>query len=248
MKAWRFLLAPVLLLASGASAKPAIVLVHGAFANASGWDRVIAILQRDGYEAVGVEQPLLSLQGDIAATKRAIADLGEGPFVLVGHSYGGAVISGAAAGNAGVKALVFIAAIAPEAGERINAFFGKYPAEAHSAVRQDAAGFMMIDRKRFGALFAQDLPPTESSVLAATQKPIRAGNFAASLPQSAWKTLPSWYVVATKDRALSPDLERFYAKRMGARTSEIDGGHFLFLSHPREVANVIEEAARASTK
>jgi pimeloyl-ACP methyl ester carboxylesterase len=243
----RILLVGLALMASAAeAAKPAIVLVHGAFANASGWNRVIAILQGDGYEVVGVENPLVSLQGDIAATRRTVAAI-DGPVVMVGHSYGGVVISGAAAGNPSVKALVFVAAIAPEPGEAVNALFAKYPSESSAATKQDASGFLTVDPKRFGALFAGDLPAAESALLAATQKPIRAGNFAATLRDAAWKTIPSWYVVAKQDRALNPDLERFYAKRMGAKTSEVDGSHFIFLSHPREIARVIEEAA-ASVK
>jgi pimeloyl-ACP methyl ester carboxylesterase len=240
----RLLLACFALVLGGAAgaAKPAIVLVHGAFANASGWDRVIAILQRDGYTVVGVENPLQSLQGDIVATRRAIGAQ-DGPVVLVGHSYGGVVISAAAVNNPRVKALVFVAAIAPEAKEPANAFFAKYPAEANAAVKRDRAGFLTVDRKRFAELFAGDLPSAEGAVLAATQKPINSANFAAPLPNPAWKTLPSWYIVASRDRALSPDLERFYARRMGARTSEIDASHFLFLSRPAEVARVIEEAA-----
>jgi len=233
--------------AAGAAIKPAIVLVHGAFANASGWNRVIAILQRDGYETVGVEQPLQSLQGDIAATRRAVEAVA-GPVVLVGHSYGGVVISGAAAGNERVKSLVFVAAIAPEPGERVNAFFAQYPSESSKALKQDSAGFLTIDRSRFAGLFAGDLPAAEGALLAATQKPMRAGNFAAILTDAAWKTIPSWYVVAKSDRALNPDLERFYAKRMGARTIEIDASHFVFLSHPGEIARVIEEAAARAGK
>jgi len=249
MMFWRILLAGLALLSASAAeaAKPAIVLVHGAFANASGWNRVIAILQRDGYEVVGVENPLVSLQADIATTKRAVAHF-TGPVVLVGHSYGGVVISGAAAGNPNVKALVFVAAIAPEPGEAVNAFFAKYPSESSKATTQDVAGFLTVDRNRFAGLFAADVPADEAALLAATQKPIRSGNFAATLREAAWKTVPSWYVVAKQDRALNPDLERFYAKRMGAKTSEIDGSHFLFLSHPGEIAKVIEEAAAAASK
>lgn len=229
------------------AAKPAIVLVHGAFANASGWNPVIQILQRDGYEVVAVENPLFTVQGDIAATRRAM-DRVTGPVVLVGHSYGGVVISGAAAGNERVKALVFIAAIAPEPGERVNALFAQYPSESSQATKPDSAGFLTVDRSRFAELFAGDLPAAEGALLAATQKPIRSGNFASTLTQAAWKTIPSWYVVARKDRALNPDLERFYAKRMGARTSEIDASHFVFLSRPREIARVIEEAAASASK
>jgi len=228
--------------ASATAAKPSIVLVHGAFANASGWSRVIAILQRDGYEVVGVDEPLISLQGDIAATKRAVDALA-GPVILVGHSYGGVVISGAAAGNAKVKALVFIAAIAPEPGERVNALFAKYASETNLTTKQDSAGFLTVDRNRFAALFAGDLPATDGAVLAATQKPTRSAIFAGSLAAAAWKTIPTWYVIAKQDRALNPGLERFYAKRMGAHTTEIDGSHFLFLSHPREIARTIEAAA-----
>jgi pimeloyl-ACP methyl ester carboxylesterase len=249
MRPQKLLIACVALLTAAAAnaAKPAIVLVHGAFANASGWSRVIAILQRDGYVAVGVEEPLQSLQGDIAATRRALEGVA-GPVVLVGHSYGGVVIGGAAAGNDRVKALVFVAAIAPEPGERVNRFFAKYPPQSSNALKQDSAGFLTIDRDRFGELFASDLPAAERALLAATQKPMRAGNFAAVLTDAAWKTIPSWYVVAKSDRALNPDLERFYAKRMGARTTEIDASHFVFLSHPREIARVIEEAAAAVGK
>lgn len=243
----RFLIACALLFgtAAGAAAKPAIVLVHGAFANASGWDRVIAILQKDGYDVVAVENPLHTLQGDIATTRRAVDGLA-GPVVLVGHSYGGVVISGAAVGNDRVKALVFVAAIAPEPGERVNAYFAKYPSYSNKALRQDSAGFLTIDRSLFAGLFAADLPADEGAVLAATQKPIRSANFAAALREVAWKTIPSWYVVATRDKALNPDLERFYAKRMGARTTEVDGSHFVFLSRPREIARVIEEAAASA--
>ena len=249
MRIVQFLLAfsALLIAAAADAAKPAIILVHGAFANASGWDRVIPILQRGGFEVIGVENPLQSLKGDIAATRRAIGSF-DGPVILVGHSYGGAVISGAATGNAKVKALVFVAAIAPDAGEPVNNFFAKYPAEANSAVKQDGAGFLTVDRARFHELFASDLPAVEGAVLAATQKPIRSANFAAALQEPAWKSIPSWYVVAASDRALNPDLERFYAKRMGARTTEIAGSHFLFLSHPQEVARVIEEAAASVGK
>jgi pimeloyl-ACP methyl ester carboxylesterase len=229
------------------AAKPTIMLVHGAFANASGWNRVIALLQREGYQVIGVENPLQTLQGDVAVTKRML-DAADGPVVMVGHSYGGAIITAAAAGNAKVKALVYVAAIAPDTGERLNSYFARYPSEANRALKQDAAGFVVVDRARFAKLFAEDLPASEGAVLAATQKPIRAGNFAGSVPVVAWKTIPSWYVVAARDRALNPDLERFYAKRMGARTSELDASHFLFLSRPQEIARVIIEAASVAGK
>ena len=228
-------------------AKPTIILVHGAFADAAGWSRVIPILQKDGYQVVAVENPLQSLDGDIANTKRVIGDQA-GPVVLVGHSYGGAVITGAAAGDPNVKALVFLAAIAPDAGEPVAAFLDKYPTDLGSAQKLDSAGFVSIDPAKFRTVFAADLPASEAAVAAATQKPIAASAFAASVPVAAWKTVPSWYVVSSQDHALSPKLERFYAKRMNAHTSELAASHVALQSHPREVARVIEQAATATSK
>ena len=139
--------------AKPAAAKPLIVLVHGAFADATGWQRVIPILQRDGYEVIAVQNPLESLAGDVETTKRLV-DAQTGPVVLVGHSYGGAVIAGAAAGNPNVKALVFLAAIAPEAGEPVNAFLEKYPSALGAALKPDPAGFLFVDRGKFHSVFA----------------------------------------------------------------------------------------------
>jgi pimeloyl-ACP methyl ester carboxylesterase len=230
-----------------AAEKPVIVLVHGAFADAAGWGPVIAILQRDGYRVTAVENPLQSLDGDLANTKRVIADVG-GPVVLVGHSYGGAVISGAAAGNPNVKALVYLAAIVPDAGEPVAAFLDKYPTDLATAQHVDAGGFVSIVTDKFRGVFAADLPATQTALMAATQKPIAGSAFGASVPEVAWKTIPSWYLVSKQDHALSPDLERFYAKRIGARTSEVDGSHVAFISHPQVVARLVEEAARAPAK
>jgi pimeloyl-ACP methyl ester carboxylesterase len=227
------------------AAKPTIVLVHGAFADAAGWERVIPILLRDGYEVTAVENPLQSLEGDIATTKRTV-DAVTGPVVLVGHSYGGAVITGVAADNPKVKALVFLAAIAPDGGEPVAAFLDKYPTDLGSAQKVDSAGFVTVDRAKFHAVFAADLPAEVAAVAAATQKPINGSAFAASVPKAGWKTIPSWYLVSKDDHALSPDLERFYAKRMGTHTSEIAASHVAFISHPQEVARLIEEAAAAA--
>lgn len=226
-------------------AKPAIVLVHGAFADAAGWGPVIAILQKDGYRVTAVENPLESFNGDVATTKRAI-DAHTGPVVLVGHSYGGAVITEAAAGKANVKALVYLAAIVPDTGEPIATFLAKYPSDLGAAQKVDAAGFVTIDAAKFGPVFAADLPLEQAAVAAATQKPIKAENFGASPAHAAWKSIPSWYVVSRQDHALSPDLERFYAKRIGARTTELDASHVAFISHAPEVAALIEQAAGAN--
>ena len=229
------------------SAKPAIVLVHGAFADGTGWQRVIPILERDGYFVIAVQNPLASLAGDVETTKRVI-DAQKGPVVVVGHSYGGAVITEAAAGNANVKALVYICAFAPDAGEPIGAFGEKYPTALGAGLRPDAAGFLYVDRAQFRDLFCADVSAAEASVAAATQKPIIGSVFGASVTKVAWKTIPSWYLVGTDDHAINPDLERFYAKRMGAKTTEIKSSHVPFISHPEEVAKLIEQAASAPAK
>jgi len=226
------------------SPKPMIVLVHGAFADASSWNKVISILQADGYMVTAVQIPLSSLSDDVEATKRVL-DAQTGPVVLVGHSWGGAVISVAADGNKHVKSLVYVAAFAPEAGEVVTAPAAKYPApELNSALQPDEAGFVYIDRARFRHVFAHDLPEADTRIMAATQKPINGKSFGETVPNAAWKTIPSWYIVSTEDRAINPDLERYYAKRIGATTTEIKASHVPFLSHPKAVAQIIEAATR----
>jgi pimeloyl-ACP methyl ester carboxylesterase len=222
--------------------KTTIVLVHGAFADASGWQAVIAILQHDGYRVVAVQNSLASLEGDVETTKRLI-DAQAGPVVVVGHSYGGAVISGAAAGNVNVKALVYIAAFAPEVGEPIDKFLEKYPSDLGAALVPDTAGFLYVIPDKFHDVIAGDIPKGQAEVAAATQKPIAGTIFKQFLPAAAWKQIPSWYMVAQQDHALNPDLERFYAKRINARTTEIKSSHAVFVSHPQEVAKLIIEAA-----
>ena len=223
------------------------MLVHGAFADATSWQHVIPILERDGYKVIAVQNALASLAGDVETTKRVI-DAQTGPVVVVGHSYGGAVITGAAAENANVKALVYIAAFAPEPGEVITAFGEKYPVPLDHALKPDTAGFVYIDRAQFHNVFAKDVPAMEASVMAATQKPIKGSAFAESVPQAAWKTIPSWYIVAQEDQALNPNLQRFFAKRIGAKTTEIKSSHVPFISHPAEVTRLIEQAAMAADK
>ncbi len=227
------------------TAKPTIVLVHGAFADGSSWSKVIPILQQDGYTVIAVQNPLTSLAADIETTKRVVAAQ-TGPVVLVGHSYGGAVITGAAAGSPNVKALVYIAAFAPDSGEPIGAFGQQYPTALGTALKPDAAGFLYIDPTHFHELFAADVPVAETRVAAATQKPIIGTAFGATVDQATWKTIPSWYLVAQDDKAINPDLERFYAKRMNAKVTEIKSSHVPFLSHPAVVARLIEQAAGAA--
>jgi pimeloyl-ACP methyl ester carboxylesterase len=228
-------------------AKPTIVLVHGAFANASGWDDVIRILQTKGYEVSAVENPLSSYDADIEATKRLI-DAQKGPTVVVAHSYGGAVMTAAAAGNPNVKALVYLAAFANDVGEPLGGFFDKYPSKAVTAFRPDAAGFLTIDRAQFHEIFAADLPRPQTNVMAVTQKPLSSSAFTATAKAAAWRNVPTWFVIAQHDNVINPDLERFFAKRMGATTTEINSSHVVFMSHPKEVVAVIESAAHAATK
>jgi pimeloyl-ACP methyl ester carboxylesterase len=240
-----FLLLPLAAAAVGLTetTKPTIVLVHGAFADASGWSKVIPILETDGYSVTAVQIPLSSLDDDIATTKRVI-DAQKGPVVVVGHSYGGAVITGAAAGAANVKALVYIAAFAPDVDEVLAAPSEKFPTPPLNAdLSPDSAGFLYIDRAKFHDDFCKDVPAAEARIMAATQKPLNKSVFAAKVSGAAWKNIPSWYIVSQEDHAINPDLERFYAKRMGATTTELKSSHVSFLSHPGEVVKVIEAAA-----
>jgi pimeloyl-ACP methyl ester carboxylesterase len=234
-------------LGSAQTSRPTIVLVHGAFADGSSWARVIPLLENDGYTVIAVQNPLTSLADDIATTKRVI-EAQKGPVVVVGHSYGGAVITAAAAGNRNVKSLVYVAAFAPDTDEVLAAPGAKFAAPPlSSALVPDAAGFLYVDRTKFHDVICKDVPLEDARVVAATQKPVSASVFTASVPGGAWKTIPSWYIVATEDRAINPDLERFYAKRIGATTTEIKSSHVPFLSHPKDVVKVIQAAATASS-
>jgi pimeloyl-ACP methyl ester carboxylesterase len=228
-------------------ARPTIVLVHGAFADGSAWHRVIPLLQRDGYNVIAVQNPLTSFGTDVETTRRVIeAQLG--PVIAVGHSYGGAVITEAAAGSPRVKALVYVAAFAPEVGEPIGAFLEKYPSALGPALKPDAAGFLYIDRARFHQVFAKDVPAAEARVAAAAQKPIIGSAFSATVSKAAWKTIPSWYVLTLEDQAINPGLQRFYAERMGAKTVDVKTSHVPFVSQPAAVVRIIQQAAGAAVQ
>jgi pimeloyl-ACP methyl ester carboxylesterase len=223
-----------------------IVLVHGAFADGSSWNKVIPILEAKGFAVTAVQNALKSLADDVATTRRVIESQ-KGNVVLAGHSYGGAVISEAAADNPKVKALVYAAAFAPDAGETLGGLGEKFPAPPlATALAPDSAGFLYVDRSKFHQVFAHDLSEDEADLLAATQKPIAAPIFGEPARAAAWKTIPSFYVVSTEDKAINPDLERFLAKRMKAKTKEIKASHVGFISQPVEIANVIEAAAIAT--
>lgn len=232
-------------LATAAAPKPTVVLVHGAFADASGWSKVILLLERAGYPTLAVQNPLSSLPADIATTKRALETV-KGPVVLVGHSYGGAVITGAGTDNANVKSLVYIAAYAPDSKEVLGALnerLGTPPFRA--TLIPDSAGFLSVDRTKFHEYFANDVSNDEAFVMATTQKPLSAEAFAGSIERPAWKTIPSWYLVSANDRVIPPDLQRFMAKRIEAKSIvEVSSSHASFVSHPADVVKLIEAAAQ----
>jgi pimeloyl-ACP methyl ester carboxylesterase len=228
--------------------KPSIVLVHGSWADATSWQHVIPLLQQDGYTVTAVQNPLTSLPDDIATTKRVI-DAQQGPVVAVGHSYGGAVITGAAVGNPHLKALVYIAGWALGPGDSISQLIGRYaPPPLITAIAPDTAGFLYIDREKFHEVFAHDVSTVEAQVMAVTQKPAASITFDQSVDSAAWETIPSWYLVSQEDRAINPELQRFMASRIGAKTTEIRASHVPYISQPKEVTNLIIEVASSAVE
>ena len=228
-----------------AAAKPTIVLVHGAWADASGWYDVTRVLQARGYKVVAVQNSLFSFAKDIETTKRVL-DAQQGPLVVVGHSYGGAVITAAAAANPNVKALVYVTAFAPDSGEALGALLQRYPdLGLGKALTPDAAGFLYIDPAKYPEVFANGLPLPQARAFATAQKPIAGSALGEPLSVApAWKTVPSWYVVGTQDRAINPELERFMAKRMNAHVTELAAGHLVFISRASDVARIIESVSQ----
>jgi pimeloyl-ACP methyl ester carboxylesterase len=220
-----------------------IVLVHGAFVDGSGWRPVYDILTRDGYRVSIVQEPLTGLEADVIATKRVLA-MQDGPAILVGHSYGGAIIT-EAGNDPHVAGLVYIAAHAPDAGETETGNGKRYPALGRDAITKTADGYTYIDPARYHAEFAADLPAAEAAFEARSQGITAANVFSTPIIDPAWKTKPVWYMVAKSDHIISPDLERMYAARAHAQeTVEIAGAsHSVYRSHPREVAKLIEDAA-----
>jgi pimeloyl-ACP methyl ester carboxylesterase len=195
-----------------------------------------------------VQNPLISLPDDIAITKRVI-DAQPGPVVAVGHSYGGAAITGAAVGSPHVKALVYIAGWALAPGDSISQLIGKYPPPPLvTAIVPDAGGFLYIDREKFHEVFAHDVSTAEAQVLAVAQKPAASITFDQSVESAAWQTIPSWYLLAQEDRAINPELQRFMASRIGAQITEIQASHMSYISRSREVANLILEAASSAVE
>ena len=216
-----------------------VVLVHGAWADGSCWAKVIPILQAQGLNVVAAQIPLTSLEDDIAVTRRLLGSM-PGRTVLVGHSYGGAVISGAAAGVTKVAALVYITAFGLNEGESLETLSRQgEPSTGSTAIAPDENGFLWIDRARFHAAFAADATATEAAVMAAVQKPLALAAFAGKSGPPAWRTLPSWYLQCTDDQMIPPAAQAFMAQRMGATVRSVQASHAPFMAHPGAVAEII---------
>jgi pimeloyl-ACP methyl ester carboxylesterase len=221
-----------------------VVLVHGAFADGSGWEAVARILEKDGY-TVSVPQPPETTYADDVKYAKAAVDAMDGRVVLVGHSYGGAIIT-EAGNDPKVAALVYIAAFAADAGESCASIEQAMP-QASKAFKADSNGNWWIDPAHFAADFAADVPPAVSRFMAQSQVPISTDSFTSKITTPAWKNKPTWYMVATEDRSINPDNERRMAKRANATTVEVKASHVAYLSHPRETAKLIEEAANSAS-
>jgi pimeloyl-ACP methyl ester carboxylesterase len=222
-----------------------VVLVHGAWADGSSWSKVIPLLEKAGLNAVAVQNPLTSFEDDVTATKRAIA-LQDGPVILVGHSWAGVVIT-EAGGDPKVVGLVYVAAFAPDVGIAVGDLGKDFPPPPGSAeIRPGADGYLTLTTKGVMEYFAPDLPVAQRKLIAATQGATNSTVFGAKVTNAAWKTKPTWCVVAANDRMIQPDLERKFAKTMNAKTITLPSSHVAMLSHPTEVAKLIIEAARTA--
>jgi pimeloyl-ACP methyl ester carboxylesterase len=220
-----------------------VVLVHGAFADGSGWDTVAKILEKDGYTVSVAQPPETSYADDQKYTKAAIDAMG-GPLVLVGHSYGGSIIT-EAGNDPNVAALVYIAAFALDEGESCASIETAVP-QASKAFKPDSNGNWWIEQDHFAADFAADIPPAQAHFMAISQVPISTDSFTHKVTNPAWKNKPTWYMVASSDRSINPQQERMMAKRANAKTVEVNASHVAYMSHPKEAAKLIEEAASSA--
>jgi pimeloyl-ACP methyl ester carboxylesterase len=219
-----------------------IVLVHGAWADGSSWSKLIPILQAKGLHAVAVQNPLSSIADDVASTNRLI-NAQDGPVLLVGHSYGGAVIT-EAGNNPKVVGLVYVAAFAPEEGETLGGMAQNYPPPPlFSEIQPIENGYLLLTKKGVFESFAQDLTSDEKSLVLATQGATQSAILATPITKAAWHSKPSWFVIASSDRAIAPEQEISTAKRMGSKTLTLPSSHVPMLSHPKEVADFVIEAA-----
>lgn len=218
-----------------------IVLVHGAFADGSGWMEVYQILKSRGYNISIVGHSNLGMEEDVAATQRVLNRL-QGPAILVGHSYGGAIITNAGLAE-NVSGLVYVSAFAPDKGETLGGILATAPHDPLAGFLPPEEGFVWYDKAKFREGFCADVPEDVAEFMADTQIPILAAAFGYVHGEPAWRHKPCWYCVATQDHSIPPDTERFFAQRMNAKVTEIDGSHVIYMSHPDIIADVIDEAA-----
>ena len=224
---------------------PNVVLVHGGFVDGSGWQGVYDALKADGFNVAVVQNPTLSLAGDVAATHQVIESL-TGPVVLVGHSYGGAVITEAGT-HPNVAALVYICAFAPDQGESVGSLIAGFPADGpQPPILPPRDGFLFLDRDKFHASFAADLPAAQAAFMADAQVPWNVAAPAGAITEASWRTRPSWYLVTTQDRMIPPPAQRTMAGRIGATQSEVTASHSVYVSQPETVATLIAQAAAAA--
>jgi|SRR5712671_1986452 len=221
-----------------------VVLVHGGFVDGSGWEGVYKILKKDGFSVTIVQNPTVSLAGDVAATKRALAAQG-GPAILVGHSYGGVVIT-EAGNDPNVAGLVYIAAFAPDKGESVGSLIkDPVPGAPVPPILPPQDGFLFLDKAKFAEAFAADVAPDAAAFMADAQVPWGLEALNGPVTEPAWRSKPSWYLVSTDDRMIPPDAQRAMSKRAGATVVEVKGSHAVYVSQPREVAHLIEQAAKS---
>jgi pimeloyl-ACP methyl ester carboxylesterase len=226
------------------SDKPGVVLVHGGFADGSGWRDVYDLLTGDGYQVSVVQNPTLSLEGDAMAT-RMILDRQQGPTVLVGHSYGGAVITEAGTHDR-VAALVYICAFGPDTGESVNTLLQTFPADGpQPPILPPVEGFLFLDREKFHASFAGDLSAEQAAFMADSQVPWGVDALGGAISEAAWRSKPSWYLITNQDRMIPPDAQRTMSGRLGATVVEVDASHSVYISQPGAVADLIKQAAAA---
>ena len=222
--------------------KGTVVLVHGGFVDGSGWQGVYSLLKKDGYNVSVVQNPTLSVEDDAAVTKRAIDAQGE-PVILVGHSYGGAVIT-EAGNDPNVAALVYIAAFAPDTGETVNTLIADPPPDAPvPPILPPQDGFLFLDREKFHDSFAADLSAEEAEFMADSQVPWGVDALSGEISEAAWRSKPSWYLIATEDRMIPPPAQREMSTRAGSTVEEASGSHAIYVSQPEAVVAVIEKAA-----
>jgi pimeloyl-ACP methyl ester carboxylesterase len=223
-------------------ARPTILLIHGGFVDGSGWEGVYKRLRKDGYSVTIVQNPTISLNDDVAVTRRAI-DAAGGPVILVGHSYGGVVVT-EAGNDSRVVGLVYIAAFAPDNGESVGKLIANpAPGAPVPPILPPKDGFLALDRAKFAASFAADVDPAVADFMAASQVPWGLDALNGAVTEASWKTKPSWYLVAQEDKMIPPPVQRQMAKRAGATVAESPGSHSVYVSHPDAVAKVVERAA-----